>query len=118
MTIKQQIINYLGEEPKFRERRNKDRGIVNLLMKRHGALRTAVESGMMGKDTLTAIVQDYASMDRAWRQALEQNDHLRGKDYDEKDHLEARKLEELGYRTPSAVGKVEAVRTENQSMLL
>lgn len=95
--IKDTVKEYLEVEPKFRERKNKDRGIVNLLMKRYSALKNAIDSGLIGKETLTAIVQDYASMDRAWRQILEQNQELRGKDYADKKRLEDQKLLELGY---------------------
>lgn len=95
--IKQAVERYLDREPRFRERRNKDRGMVNLLMDRYGALKSVIEEGLIGKDTLIAIVQDYASMDRAWRQALEKNPSLRGSDYDEKEKLVDAKLVELGY---------------------
>jgi len=98
MKLKQQIIEYLETEPKFRERSCKDRGIVNLLMRRYAGLRAAIEQGFISKEVLIAAVQDYASMDRAWRQALEQNEHLRGSDYGEKDELERKKMEELGYQ--------------------
>jgi hypothetical protein len=112
MKIKQAILDYLNEQPLFRERKNKDRGMVNLLMKKYGGLKKAIDEGLISKEAVIAIVQDYASMDRAWRQALEQNENLRGKDYDEKDHLEEKKLEELGYRAPRDVGSAEAVNQQ------
>ena len=90
-------MEYLEAEPKFRERRNKDRGMVNLLAKRYSALGNALKDGIIGKETVIAIIQDYASMDRAWRQALEKNPRLRGADYDQKEELENKKMEELGY---------------------
>ena len=116
--IKDAIEKYLDDEPKFRERKNKDRGIVNLLMRRYGALRIAVESGAIGKDTVTAIVQDYASMDRAWRKTLEEVPRLRGSDYDEKDRLEAEKMVELGYNAPKYSGPAPATDVEKQKTLL
>jgi hypothetical protein len=97
MKIKDRIIEYLEEQPLFRERSNKDRGIVNLLSKRHKALGAAIEQGIISKEEVTRIVQDYASMDRAWRQALEHNPALRGSDYAEKERLEQEKQIELGY---------------------
>ena len=90
-------MEYLENEPKFRERKNKDRGMVNLLAKRYNALGNAIKDGLIGKETVIAIIQDYASMDRAWRQALEKNPRLRGADYDQKEELENKKMEELGY---------------------
>lgn len=100
MSIKNTVIAYLQEQPLFRERKNKDRGIVNLLMKRYGALRDAVESGAISKDAIIALVHDYGSMDRMWRKALERDPELRGKDYDEKEYLEEEAMERLGYRVP------------------
>lgn len=116
MSIKDNIKSYLEEQPLFRERKNKDRGMVNLLMRRYGGLERAIREGLLTKETITAIVQDYASMDRAWRQALEKHPHLRGTDYDEKDHLESKKLEELGYRTPRNVGPADVA--EDRQMTL
>jgi len=100
MSAKTEIIGYLEREKLFRERKNKDRGMVNLLMNKYHGLREAIEKRMLTKDMLTEIVQEYATMDRAWRQALEQHEHLRGSDYGAKDHLEAQKQAELGYNVP------------------
>lgn len=118
MSQKTAVENYLDEQPLFRERKNKDRGIVNLLMNRYGALKSAIDQGLISKDTLTAIVQDYASMDRAWRKALAENPKWRGKDYDDKDELEAQKMVELGYNTPRNVGPAPAAEKETQASLL
>jgi len=87
------VYEYLVSEPKFRERKNKDRGLVNLLTERYPALKD------VPKEHVVAAVQDYASMDRAWRQILsrETNAHLRGKDYDDKDELELEAQRNLGY---------------------
>lgn len=97
MNLKSQVEKYLENETLFRERKNKDRGIVNLLMKKYPSLKHCIESDFISKETITAIVQDYASMDRSWRQSLEHNEHLRGKDYDDKKVLAQKKQIELGY---------------------
>lgn len=97
MTIKSTVEKYLKDDVRFRERHNKDRGIVNLLMRRYKHLDEIVRVGAITKDQLTEIVQDYASMDRAWRQALEHNPDLRGQDYDDKVMLEQQKQVKLGY---------------------
>jgi hypothetical protein len=95
--IKDTVMEYLVAEPKFRERRNKDRGMVNLLMKKYHKLKEVIDMGLIDKETVINMIQDYASMDRAWRQALEKNPRLRGTDYDQKEELENKKMEELGY---------------------
>ena len=100
MSLKSKVLEYLEQEPKFRERKNKDRGLVNLLMKKYSGLEAAITTGIISKDSLIAMVQDYSSMDRSWRQALELDPRLRGSDYDEKETLMSRKMEELGYSVP------------------
>lgn len=97
------VENFLEVQPKFRERKNKDRGMAYLLQKRYTSLVG------ISKEVLTAAVQDYNSMDRLWRKILEERPELRGSDYDEKDHLEEKTLEELGYRKPAHVGEGPAV---------
>lgn len=96
-THKDKVVAYLELEPLFRERKNKDRGIVNILMGKYQSLFRLIERGDLTKEEVVAIVQDYGSMDRSWRKALEEREDLRGKDYDEKDELERRKMAELGY---------------------
>lgn len=118
MSQKIAIENYLKEEPKFRERRSKDRGLVNLLMKQYDSLRISIDRGIISKDTVIAIVQDYASMDRMWRKTLEEQPELRGSDYDNKDQFEAKKLVELGYRAPINIGQGDAVEKETQQKIL
>lgn len=117
MSLRNLVEDYLREEPRFRERKNKDRGIVNLLINRWG-LHHAIERGEITKDRLVAIVQDFASMDRAWRKALEENPSLRGLDYDKKDELEARHMKDLGYNISRSMGPGEATSTPIQSPLL
>lgn len=92
MTLKKLVEDFLVSTPKFRERSQKDKGIVHLLIQHHfnGHFPT-------DRDQLVRLVQDYASMDRAWRQALEKNPNLRGSDYDDKAELESKKRISLGY---------------------
>ena len=95
--LKDLVKSYLEEEPLFRERKNKDRGIVHLLIDRYGLNLT--------ESRLIALVQDYASMDRMWRQILQQNPELRGSDFKDKEKLEQEKQAELGYKTTTDYGK-------------
>ena len=99
MSLRNLVEDYLEQEPKFRERSAKDRGIVNLLVNRYG-LHYAIERGEITKDRIIALVQDYTSMDRAWRKTLQERPALRGTDYDDKDELESEKRAELGYPEP------------------
>jgi hypothetical protein len=96
-THKQKILDYLVNEPRFRERKNKDRGIVNLLMERYPALEKAITDKIISKELMSLIVQDYASMDRQWRKLLEEKPELRGTDYGNKEELEMEVQRKLGY---------------------
>jgi seryl-tRNA synthetase len=110
MSLKHLVENYLESQPLFRERKNKDRGIVNILISRHFKLGEAIRQGLLSKGQVTEIMQEYATMDRAWRQALEQHEELRGKDYDEKVRLEQEKQIQLGY-TPGHAGDIKKLAT-------
>ena len=118
MSIKQQVKDYLESEPRARERREKDRALVNLLLKRHPKLQNALEQREMTKDDLIAIVQDFDSLNRFWRMILKECPGLRGQDYNDKDDLESDHLKLIGYRTPNNIGPGEAVEENVQPNLL
>jgi len=118
MSLKQTIKDYLEIEPKARERRNKDRALVNVLLKRHPKLHNALEQRDMTKDDLIAIVQDFDSLNRFWRMILKECPELRGSDYDDKDGLESDHLKLIGYRVPNNIGPGEAVEENVQPTLL
>lgn len=101
MSAKDIILDTLRNNPAFRERSRKDNGIVILLTRKHvHSIGVAMTTHTFTRDDLIAFVQDYATYDRAWRQALEKYPELRGSDYQNKDELEAKKMEELGYDVP------------------
>lgn len=85
------VHRYLTSEPRFRERRAKDRGIVNLLMEKYPKLQE------IDKQLLIDAVQDYNSMDRYWRLLTSEHVELRGEDYGDKKVYEQKKEMELGY---------------------
>ena len=118
MTLKQTIKNYLESEPRTRERREKDRALVNLLLKRHPKLQNALEQREMTKDDLIAIVQDFDSLNRFWRMILKECPELRGSDYNDKDDLELQKAVEIGFHSPRIFGEGEAVEENVQPNLL
>lgn len=92
MTIYDEIKGYLEKYPSARERRNKNKFIGFLLFSKH-----RLENRQVTKEILTSIVVEVNSYDRAWRQVLEKETHLRGKDYSLKDELEHNKRLDLGY---------------------
>jgi hypothetical protein len=73
--MKQDILKYLKEDERFRERANKNRGIANLISKKYG-----IE---IPKDKRDDIIGDILTADRSWRMALKEEPSLRGKDYND-----------------------------------
>ena len=96
-TEKRIVKDYLVQQPLFRERRNKNRGIGNLILKLHPSTKD------IPKDVMTEIIDEVLAMDRAWRWWLEDKNRpdLRGKDYFKhrktKRQLEQEAKQELGY---------------------
>lgn len=100
MTGKEIITRKLEDDVSFRERKNKDKGIAQVVAAHHWGIMAALNDGSITIESLTEAFQEYASLDRCWRKILEERQELRGTDYDDKDELERRKLEELGYNVP------------------
>lgn len=85
-----ELIDYLKQEPRARERKNKNRAIANVIIEK-------LSLHEISKDKITDMVGEILSLDRKWRKILEENEDLRGTDYKEKDILEQNKMLELGY---------------------
>lgn len=89
--MKEELHTYLNHQPLARERKNKDIGIVNLLRKNYPILES------IPKETLVSVVQDYNTYDRYWRKILEEDETVRGSDYEDREILSQEKQLELGY---------------------
>lgn len=83
-----ELIKYLKTEPRARERANKDRAIINLLLEKNPNLKEY-------KEQLIRLVGEYSKLDRYWRKILEERPDLRGSDYGDKEKLEEAKIKEL-----------------------
>lgn len=92
MTTKHDVLTFLRNEPRFRERKNKYRGIVTLLIAKYPFLSQFV------RETIIDIFTDFATMNREWNKLLQDNIELRGNDYDEKVDLEQQAQQKLGYK--------------------
>lgn len=90
-TLYEIIKEYLTGEPRGRERRNRSRAVVNLL------LRNYPEMSTIPKDKLIDFVHDADSYDRIFRKVQQENEDLRGEDYETKDIVEQEKILSLGY---------------------
>lgn len=98
MKLKIQLTKYLEQEPKARERRQKDRALANVLLSNHPSLKD------VSKEVLTGIVSEVLYLDRQWRLILSERNDLRGSDYDGKGFKEKKQLEQesqvdLGYES-------------------
>lgn len=88
------IKRLLEEKVEARERKNKNRAIAFLLVNKYPQLKE------INRETLITIVKDVNGLDRAWRKVLEDNESLRGSDYDKNDNkkiLQQEVMLELGY---------------------
>ena len=83
------LLELLQNEPRARERSNKNRAIGNLMIKQYNLT--------IDKAQMADMVGEILSQDRKWRKILEENPELRGSDYGDKDILEQKKIVELGY---------------------
>jgi hypothetical protein len=102
--MEQEIKTYLEREPKARERRNRSRAIVNLLLKQYPELLS------IPKDKLCDFIHSADSYDRIFRKVLVENPHLRGKDYEDKTALEQGNMLQLGYE----VGHYQDIKRLNK----
>lgn len=88
--------------PPARERKNKTRAILAVLFKFEEYEDFVLgrpcenEAGKWEKQ-LIKLCEDFTTMDRSWRQILQQRPELRGEDYDMKEVLSQEKQLELGY---------------------
>lgn len=85
------VLQYLKDEPRFRERSAKWRGIADLLIKQYKL--------DIDRRKLADVIADGSTADRYWRDILRDNPELRGNDYKDKTALEEDKLIDLGYRS-------------------
>jgi hypothetical protein len=92
MTIYEEVKKHLEETPSARERSQKNHFVAWLLYKKW-----SLSVREMTIPVLEQIIVESSSYDRAWRQVLQLEPHLRGTDYESKTDLEMEKRKELGY---------------------
>lgn len=102
----------LEQVPQFRERSKRGHFIFIMTMRKLGVIpkEQKVKSGdvisfIIGTPSAGSVTNEFLSTadsyDRYWRKILEENESLRGSDYDTKGTYETAKKEELGYCVPS-----------------
>ena len=88
--MKYNLESYLRRNKYACERKNKNVVIVRLMIEKFPLLKA-------NRTLLVQFIKEAASLDRLWRQLLQHNKELRGKDYYKKEELEIKKKKELGY---------------------
>ena len=89
--MKQQLKQFLEQHPKARERKHKNNAIAYFLRRDYPAL------DEIPINTLGEFVQAYNTADRMWRKLLDENEGLRGSDYEKKTQLSQNYQRNLGY---------------------
>lgn len=90
--MRETILDYLQKYPEFRERRNKNKWIAGIVLKKYG-----VEITPELKSQLSHLGTDLMNADRYWRMHTAETPQLRGNDWETKDVVEQNKEIELGY---------------------
>lgn len=88
-TLQNEVMQYLIDTPLARERRNKSKAIANLLIKRNGLT--------IDRELLMKLIVEAESINRYWRQTLQDYPTLRGRDYGDGKQLAQEKQISLGY---------------------
>ncbi len=95
INFRKTIENKLETDEKFRERRGKDKGLVQLLSAKYPMILMFAQQNGVSIESMIAMFQDYSSMDRIWRKVLEERPEIRGKDYGDKSQLEYEVIKQL-----------------------
>ena len=97
-TIYDIIKTKLTDFPDFRERRFREKYLVKLALRSCGLENKEETKNALTIQELADFAHTYTSYDRLWRKCLNENEHLRGKDYTpDKDRLEQETMLSLGY---------------------
>jgi hypothetical protein len=92
----EEVLQKLKNFPDFRERRFRSK-YLSILALRNLNLEDKYKDKTLTLEELAEFALTYASYERAWRKCLQDNETVRGTDWEEKQVLEERKMLELGY---------------------
>ena len=91
MKFDKDLLNFIKSNKKARERLFKNRTIAYIMQQKYFPLKG------IPLDKLESYVKIIGNSDRQWRKILEENEDLRGKDYNYKKIAEQKYQIELGY---------------------
>ena len=100
MTLQEEVIYYLENNPKFRERKNRGHLLCNLALKATKLGNKYSQGEKLTIQEMCDFAVKFDSYRHAWGDVTRTCPELSGSDYDEGERLAQEKQAELGY-TPS-----------------
>ena len=97
MTIYDTIKEKLESYPDFRERRFRVKYLAKLALRSCGLENKEETKNALTIQELADFAHTYTSYDRLWRKCLNENEHLRGKDWNDRRIYEEQAQINLGY---------------------
>lgn len=109
MTLQEEVIYYLENNPKFRERKNRGHLLCNLALKATNLGSKYSQGEKLTIQEMCEFAVKFDSYRHAWGDVTRTCPELRGSDYDEGEKLAQEKQIELGY-TPGYYQDVTALK--------
>lgn len=98
MTIYEEMVHYLENNPKFRERKYRGHLLCNLALKSTELGNKYSRGEKLTIQEMCDFAVKFDSYRHAWTDVTKDIPEMRGGDWEEKNELELKKLKELGYR--------------------
>jgi len=98
MTIQEEVIHYLENNPKFRERKYRGSLLMNLALKSLSLGGKYSNGEKLTTEEMCQFAVKFDSYRHAWGDVTRECPELRGNDYADGERLEQEKLMEMGYR--------------------
>jgi hypothetical protein len=93
----EEIKTKLQNFPDFRERRFRVKYLAKLALRSCGLENKEETKNALTLEELADFAQSYTSYDRIWRKVLNENEELRGKDWEDRREYEEKTQLDLGY---------------------
>lgn len=97
MTIYDEVVHYLENNPKFRERKYRGHLLCNLALRATGLGNKYSRGEKLSVQEMCDFAVKFDSYRHAWTDVTKDVISLRGEDYEDKEMLEQNKLIEMGY---------------------
>lgn len=112
MSLQEEIISYLENNPKYRERKYRGHLLANLALRASQLGNKWSRGEKLSIQELCAFAVKFDSYRHAWTDVMKDCKELRGTDYDDKEILVQEKLIEMGYR-PGHLSDIKQIKQLN-----